>query len=94
MTPAPLLVKRANGRLLLMGPAYLQRPTDSSMRGSERAVQEAGRAACQTALTCQSEHTGGGGGKARQFNLLSVHSGYGVLASVRESLHLLWTQAS
>ncbi len=58
MTPAPLLLKRANGRLLLMGPTYLQRPTGSSMRGSERAVQEAGRAACQTALTCQTEHKG------------------------------------
>lgn len=47
MTPAPLLLKRANGRLLSMGPAYLQRPTGASMRGSERAVLEAGRAACQ-----------------------------------------------
>lgn len=59
MTPAPLLLKkRANGRLLLMGPAYLQRPTGSSMRGNERAVQEAGSAACRTALTCQTEHKG------------------------------------
>lgn len=41
-----------------MGPAYLQRPTGSSMRGSERAVREAGRTACQTALTCQTEHKG------------------------------------
>lgn len=39
MTPAPLLLKRANGRLLLMGPAYLQRPSGSSMHGSESGVR-------------------------------------------------------
>lgn len=46
------------------------------MRGSERAVQEAGRAACQTALTCQTEHKGGLQLESLTSNLCILVKGY------------------